>query len=119
MYYIFNISLIDFGAYGHQYVNVYLNEDVTFTSRVFIKDRDHIILDEISKMDSPLNYLQNILKKIKYNEGALALPTIETKILEGTKHLLKTLNKIPDDGELIVHNFFFFILSKVMKFMYN
>ena len=59
-------------------------------------------------MDSPLNYLQNILKKIKYNEGALALPTIETKILEGTKHLLKTLNKIPDDGELIVHNFFFF-----------
>lgn len=51
-------------------------------------------------MDSPLNYLQNILKKIKYNEGALALPTTDAKILEGTKTLLKRLNKIPDDGEL-------------------
>ncbi|XP_078319226.1 uncharacterized protein LOC111121785 isoform X2 [Crassostrea virginica] len=95
--YTFSFICEDFGAYGHQYVNVYLNEDVTFTSRVFIKDRDHILLDEISKMDSPLNYLQNILKKIKYNEGALALPTIETKILEGTKHLLNRLNEIPDD----------------------
>ena len=112
--------MIDFGAFGHQYVNVYLNEDVTFTCRVFLKDGDHILLDEISKIDSPLNYLQNILKKIKYNEGALALPSMETKILEGTKHLLKRLNDIPDDGELIVHHFFFFfILSKLMKFMYK
>lgn len=77
-------------------VTVSLNEDCVGTFKIFLKDRDEILLEEINDSASSLHFLQEILLSIKNKENDLLPECIDSEILNGTKQLLKKLALIPN-----------------------
>lgn len=61
--------------------------------KVLIKNRDQILLEEINDENSSLHYLQDIMQTIKDTEVELHTVTTDSRILKGTRQLLKRLNQ--------------------------
>ncbi|XP_061191227.1 uncharacterized protein LOC133199439 [Saccostrea echinata] len=78
---------------GKRTVTIYVNEVPLGTAHVVIKDRDQILADEINDVCSPLHYLKEILKRTQGKEEKLHSDITDSLILEGTRKLLKRLQK--------------------------
>lgn len=66
---------------------------------MFVKDRSQILLEEISDSASPLHFLQDIVKSIKDTKSELSNASIDVKLLDGTKQLLKKLTQLSGFSE--------------------
>lgn len=83
-------------ANGERLVIVSVNGECKGTSKIYVKDRSQILLEEINDSASPLHFLQDIVKSIKDTESELPNASIDVKLLDGTKQLLKMFTQLPD-----------------------
>lgn len=86
-------------ANGERLVVVSVNGDCKGTSKIFVKDRNQILLEDINDLASPLYFLQDIVKSIKDTESEIHNASIDVKLLDGTKELIKMLAQLPDFSE--------------------
>lgn len=61
---------------------------------IFVKDRSQILLEEINDSASPLHFLQDIVQSIKDTKSESSNASIDVKLLDGTKQLLKKLAEL-------------------------
>lgn len=72
-------------------MTVLVNDVHAGACKILIKNRDQILLEEINDETSPLHYLQDIMQTIEDTEIELLTVTTDSKILKGTRRLLKRL----------------------------
>lgn len=94
--YTFMFTYKDCSDFVQHSVTVLLNGAHVGSSKVFIKNRYQILREEINDETSPLHYLQDVMQTIKDTEVELLTVTTDTKILRGTRELLKRLNQTSD-----------------------
>lgn len=82
-------------------VTVCANDVHVGACKVLIKNRDQILLEEINDENSSLHYLQDIMQTIKDTEVELHTVTTDSRILNGTRQLLKRLNQTVSKGIFI------------------
>lgn len=82
-------------------VTVRANDVHVGACKVLIKNRDQILLEEINDENSSLHYLQDIMQTIKDTEVELHTVTTDSRILKGTRQLLKRLNQTVSKGIFI------------------
>lgn len=82
-------------------VTVHVNDAYVGACKVLIKNRDQILLEEINDENSSLHYLQDIMQTIKDTEVELHTVTTDSRILNGTRQLLKRLNQTVSKGIFI------------------
>lgn len=97
--FVFNYILAGCNANGERLVVVSINGDCKGTSKIFVKDRNQILLEEINDLASPLYFLQDIVKSIKDTKSEIHNASIDVKLLDGTKELIKMLAQLPDFSE--------------------
>lgn len=79
---------------GERLVTVFVNGDCVGTAKMFVKDRSQILLEEINDSASPLHFLQDIVQSIKDTKSESSNASIDVKLLDGTKQLLKKLAEL-------------------------
>lgn len=86
-------------TYGERLVTVFVNGDCVGTAKMFVKDRSQILLEEINDSASPLHFLQDIVQSIKDTKSESSNASIDVKLLDGTKQLLKKLAQLSGFSE--------------------
>lgn len=89
----FMFTYKDCRDFAQHTVTVFVNGAYVGACKVLIKNRDHILLEEINDGNSPLHYLQDIMQTIKDTEVELQTVSNDSRILKGTRQLLKRLNQ--------------------------